>query len=109
VRIAGWILCGLVCALIGCGPPRGARHISNPDPSVKIPAIKVIVKDKDWAAIPSLVKNLSSDDPAVRFYAIEGLQRMTGQTFDYRYYAREEDRAAAIDRWNEWVEAHRPR
>jgi hypothetical protein len=96
---------GVVALLIGCGPPRGARFISDPDPAVKIPAIRQAAKADDRASIPQLVKNLSSDDPAVRFYAITALRRLTdGQTFDYVYYAPEDQRRAAIDRWRAWLE-----
>lgn len=95
---------GALCASIGCGgPPRGAKHVGDPDPGVKIPAMQVVVKEKDRAAIPKLVADLASDDPAVRFYAIESLQRLTGQTLDYNYYAPEEDRAAAVARWQAWL------
>ncbi len=94
---------GLVCAAVGCSPPRGARHVTDPDPSVKIPAIRVVAKDKDRHAIPTLVEDLSSDDPAVRFYAIEALIRLTGDSMGYNYYASDTDREISVKRWNEWL------
>ena len=52
---------------------------------------------------PQLIRDLDSDDPAVRFYAIEGLQRLTGQTFDYHYYDDEIDRHPAMLKWRQWL------
>ena len=54
--------------------------------------------------LPVLVKDLSSDDPAVRFYAIRALQKMTGgDAKGYVYYAPEDDRSAAFERWQAWL------
>src|SRR4051812_26849156 len=93
----------LLILIGGCSAPREARLVANPDASGKIPAIKIAVEHKDLAATKQMVKDLDSDDPAVRFYAIEGLERLTGQTFDYHYYADEEQRKPAISRWNQWL------
>jgi hypothetical protein len=90
-------------AAAGCGPPRGAQYIASRDPAVKIPAIKVAARQQDRDAIPVLIKDLASADPAVRFYAIEGLQKITGQTMGYNYYGTDEQRAEAIARWNQWL------
>src|SRR4051812_15238590 len=59
--------------LTGCGPPP-EKKLNNPDPSGKIPAMKQAARTHDRRAVPSLVKDLESDDPAVRFYAIEALR-----------------------------------
>jgi hypothetical protein len=97
----------IVASIAGCGPQRGARFVTSNDPAVKIPAIKEAAQEKDTDAIPNLIKALSSDDPAVRFYAIEGLQRLTGQTQGYNYYGTDDERAAAIARWNQWLKERR--
>ncbi len=103
MRITGRILWALpVLFLSGCGPGP-VRHVGNPDPSGKIPAIKRAVREKDRRSIQQLVKDLASDDPAVRFYAIEGLQRLTGETFNYRYYDDEDSRQPALLRWHKWL------
>src|SRR4051794_41081521 len=96
---------GILGALLigGCTAPGEPHLVTNPDASGKIPGIKLAVEQKDTAAAKQLVKDLDSDDPAVRFYAIEGLERLTGETFDYRYYADEEQRKPAISRWNQWL------
>lgn len=88
-------------ALIGCASPAG-KGLRDDDASFKIPAIKQAVERNDRSAIPELINSLASDDAAVRFYAIEGLKRLTGQTLDYHFYDPEPDRLAAIDRWKQW-------
>ena len=104
----------LACALAGCAisvgslsggctAPRGPLVVTDPDPSVKIPAIKKAVRKKDRGAVKQLVADLDSDDPAVRFYAINGLQRITGERLGYDYYADDEARRAAVRRWQDWA------
>jgi hypothetical protein len=92
-----------ILLVVGCGgaPPRA---IGDPDPSVKIPGIKDAVADKDLSDADRLVKDLESDDPAVRFYAIEGLRRLTGETHGYSYYADEAARDVAVRKWKRWLQ-----
>ena len=87
----------------GCTAPREALVVTNPDPSIKIPAIKASVQSKDMSAVVQMVKDLESDDPAVRFYAIGGLQRLTNETFGYQYFADDGQRAAAVEKWKAWL------
>ena len=99
---------GLRAAALACLAAAGcfAREkpdLNSPDAALKIPAIKSSVRQHDPRAIAALVKDLDSDDPAVRFYAIEGLRRMTGQTFDYRYYDDEIRRKPAVKAWHAWL------
>jgi hypothetical protein len=91
----------------GCHEPTGPKTISNPDLSVKVPAIKQAVADHDMSSAGELVKELNDDDPAVRLYAIEGLQRLSGEDFGYRYYNDKEDRVPAIAKWQKWLEAQK--
>ncbi len=95
-----------VIALVdaGCGPKRGSQFVRESDPAVKIPAIKLATKEQQTKALPQLVKDLASEDPAVRFYAIEALERLTSQTFDFVYYAPEEQRRESILKWRAWLE-----
>ena len=106
---AAWVVilaacCAAWCAS-GCTAPRGPLVVTDPDPSVKIPAIKKAARKRDRAAAKQLVADLESDDPAVRFYAINGLQRITGERFGYDYYADEQQRQPAVQRWHEWLAA----
>src|SRR3954454_10974391 len=92
----------LLCGASGCGPgPQKA--ITNPDPSGKIPAMKEAVRVHDLRVAPQLVKELASDDGAVRFYAIEALHRLTGETFGYVYYHDEAQREPALKKWKDWL------
>jgi hypothetical protein len=86
----------------GCSAPEKPSITSN-DPSLKIPAIRESAETHDRRAVAQLVKDLDSDDPAVRFYAIHGLKEITGNTFGYRYYEDDEERKPAIDRWKQWL------
>ena len=92
-----------ILTVFGCSrttmPP--ARDIQ-----AKIPAIKSAAESKDMNAAPRMVKDLESDDPAVRFYAIEGLERLTGQTFGYVYYDDSAHRHEAVMKWRQWLDEH---
>lgn len=104
VRLSGLAaVLGLLGLLGGCVAPREPLVVSNPDPSVKIPAIKASVQSKDMAATKQMIKDLESDDPAVRFYSIGGLQRLTGDTFGYQYFADDAKRAEAVSKWKAWL------
>ena len=87
----------------GCSEPRGPVSVKSDDPTLKIPAIKEDVRRKNSGDVVLLVQNLNDDDPAVRFYAIEGLRRLTGDDLGYRYYDDDEQRQAALHRWNQWL------
>jgi hypothetical protein len=52
------------------------------------------------------VKSLESDDPAVRFYAIRGLQDLTGETFGYIWYADDPNRRDALEKWRHWLDVN---
>ena len=90
----------------GCTAPRGPLVVTDPDPSVKIPAIKKAARRHDRGAVRQLVADLESDDPAVRFYAIHGLEEITGERFGYDYYADDARRDPAVRRWKEWLASH---
>ena len=96
----------LLCtsALFGCtGYGPGPKSIAHPDPAVKIPAIVQAAENTDHSSADELVKELESGDPAVRLFAIEALERLTGETFDYRYYDDPEQRKPAVLRWQQWI------
>jgi len=57
--------------------------------------------------IPQLIASLDSDDPAVRLFAIQALERITGERFGYVPYAPPHKRRAAVDRWADAYEAGR--
>ena len=79
-------------------------QVDSPNLAGKIPAIKRGVERMDPAVARQLVRDLSSADPVVRFFAIEGLRRLTDQTFGYVYYADDDQRKPAVQRWRQWLE-----
>jgi hypothetical protein len=93
------------CCASGClfgGRPRAI--ITSNDPGSKIPAIKRAADARDTETARQLVKALQSEDPAVRFYSIRGLQNLTGETFGYVWYAEEPQRRIATLKWNQWLD-----
>ncbi len=97
------IIFGVLVLLNSCAYYPGPHGLASNDASEKIPAMKRAADAHDTSAIPAIVKALASDDPAVRFYAIQSLRRLTGHTFDYRFYASYEERREAIGRWQRWL------
>jgi len=101
-RIAALALAAVFAAAAGCFDRDPYNLLSRHAPQ-KIPAIKEAVDQHDEKAIPQLVHDLDSDDPAVRFYAIEGLKRLTGQDFGYHYYKDAADRKESVVKWRQWL------
>jgi hypothetical protein len=94
-----------VWACAGCEAPRGPVSIDSEDPDLKVLAIKRDVALHDEKDIPQMVRDLDDVDPAIRFYAIQGLRHLTGDAFGYRYYDDQPARAPAIARWKAWLTA----
>jgi hypothetical protein len=102
--ITSLVLAAITPALIaGCDAPPIKPVLTDPDPSIKIPAIELAVQRNDRSAIPVLIKSLESDDPAIRFYANNALRKLTGQDFGFLYYADDELRRPAVKRWQAWL------
>lgn len=96
-------ICFIFCALLcGCGSSVPA-DIRASDPTVRIPAIEQAARRRDIGSERQMVRDLASEDSAVRFYAIQGLYRLTGNTLGYHYYDDEAARAAAIEKWKNWL------
>lgn len=96
------LLAALLLALIGCVHPKVPETVTNPNPVGKIPGDVIATEHHDLSAIPQLITDLQSDDAAVRLYAIHALKKLTGQTLGYRYYDTDDNRAAAVQRWQQW-------
>jgi hypothetical protein len=93
----------LTFAVAGCSAPRPVISVANPDPSGKIPAMKKAVREHDMKVVRQLVKDLDSDDPAVRLFAIQALEKLTGQRYGYDYYSDEVQRKPALGAWQQWL------
>lgn len=97
-----WVMIAACAALGGCSFGLGRPSLTSPDPALKIPAMKQAAASRDTQAIPALLTALASHDPAVRFYANNALEAITGRHFGYVYYASRADRRTAIGRWRKW-------
>jgi hypothetical protein len=95
-------VCLLAAAMAGCASPP-EKGVVDDNPSVRIRAIKRATEDKSIRIVKDLVDQLGDDDPAVRFYAIQGIIRITGEDRGFRYYAPLNQRQQAVERWKQWV------
>jgi hypothetical protein len=102
--VASIALCLGVAGCFGGGRPPAI--VSSNDPGAKIPAIKKAASAHDSTTAQQLVKDLESADSAVRFYAIRGLQSLTGETFGYVWYADDKERVPATQEWKKWLDAN---
>lgn len=89
----------LLVAPAACGPAATAGGFDSANPAAKMYAIEEAARTNDRAAIPRIVEQLESDDPAVRSLAISALRRLTGETFGYRDFDPPAARQAAVERW----------
>jgi hypothetical protein len=96
----------VAAGVAGCLPDDGPRTVYNPDPVEKVPAIEEAVAHHDLSVTPQLVKDLDNSDPAIRFYSIDALHRLTGEDFGYRYYDPSSVRYAAVVKWRRWLAEH---
>ena len=95
------VVAGFLLVLAGCRQ-RDYRHdLRSANPLDRAAGIRGAVDARDRSAVPRLVGLLDDDDPAVRMYAILALERLTGQTYGYRYYARPAERETAVERWRQ--------
>ena len=94
--------------MAGCDSPLNHKmdlsDLGSPNPTVRIMAIKWAGDNKVSAAVPQLVNLLQDEDPSVRFYAIEGLRRITGTDHGYDYKTAPHIRAEAVKRWRNFLE-----
>jgi hypothetical protein len=93
----------VLSVLSGCGPRASQGGFDSDNPAAKLYAIRDAGARRDTAAIPKLVEQLTSDDPAVRVFAIEALERITGERLGYNPSADLLVRAEAVDRWEQAV------
>jgi len=105
-----WLAIVLVCACgAGSCAPRGAdlSALRSEQLDVRLHAIAAAGRHRDAAAVSALVDCLQDDQSDVRLFAILALERITGQTMGYCYYAPPDLREQAIRRWRDYLE-HKP-
>ena len=95
-------LAAVAAMMVGCGggwaSPR-LEHLEIRDVELRLRAIKWAGENKVEAAVPLLVDRLQEEDAAVRFFAIQALERITGTRMGYDYAAGAAQRAEAVARW----------
>lgn len=100
-------LCAAAWGVVGCKAQADRltlyQRLEHEDPSVRVAAIVEAGQNKDRKAVPFLVDRLGDSDSCVRFYAILALEKITGKTMGYRYYEVPQQRAAAEERWRQWL------
>jgi len=90
---------------VACAPPAITGGFDSPQPAAQIFATRRAAAETDPAkirqAMPGLIQNLTSDDPAARLLSAEALDELTGETYGYRYFDPEWMRAPAVARWRD--------
>jgi HEAT repeat protein len=94
----------LPALLVGCRAEPVRPDLTAVDAESRIAGIVAAAESDDPADLPLLVEALDDDDAAVRLFAIEALERRTGQTHGYSPYAPPAERAEAVDRWRAALE-----
>lgn len=93
------ILLSFAPTLGGCASGPRPRGLDDPDPAVRIRAIRLEAERGRQANLPRLVEQLEDDDPAVRLAATESLRRLTGQTHGFVWFQEPSRQTAAVNAW----------
>jgi hypothetical protein len=95
----------MLLTLCACGPPAIRGGFDSDNPAAKMYAIEYAARAGDHDAVKHIIRQLDSDDPAVRMLAIGALERLTGETHGYRHFDHPLERRNAISRWIAWFES----
>jgi hypothetical protein len=101
-RCRSWPI--IILLLAGCqngGTSHQLADLENPDPAVRVQAIKWAGENKITEAVPLLVDRLQEQDVSIRFFAIMSLKRITGTDNGYDYKSDAASRAQAIKKWRQ--------
>ena len=79
--------------LLATGQPTLQQRMQDEDPQVRVKAVVEAGQSHDKKMLGLMVERLNDSEDEVRFFTIMALQRMTGQTMDYRFYDRPEAEA----------------
>lgn len=99
-----------------CAPPIPDGGFGAPDPASRLYALVELIRTYRGPEATSsgtpprhllepVVAMLASDDPASRFMAMEALRSLTGVAMGFDPAAPVAERAPAIQKWKQWVEA----
>lgn len=101
----------IAAILLGCrpAPTEFPASLNSQRPEERVRAAKQAVDhpyaspEERRAVLEMLVWRLDDDDPAVRFFAILALERMTGTRLGYSYHARPDQRLRAVQAWRRYL------
>ena len=79
--------------------PISSADLKNPDPVIRIRAIKWTGENKDTKAVPKLLELSQNEDQAVRFYAVVALRNITQTNLGFDYQSDARRRAEAVNYW----------
>ena len=115
MKFSDWLCfgAGAILILAGCGSQIDRKlqrsDLDDPNPIIRIMAIKWAGDNNVESAVPQLVSALGDEDRSVRFYAIEALRRITGTDNGFDYKACPESRGQAVGRWREYLKVKGPK
>ncbi|MEW6250824.1 MAG: hypothetical protein AB1716_09260 [Planctomycetota bacterium] len=96
----------LLALVAGCRSTPDYRVLMrSANPLDRVQGIQAAYAERDLPGVAQLVGLLDDEDAAVRMFAIMALQRLTGETFGYQYYAPPNSRSAAVERWRQALRA----
>ena len=102
-----WLYWPILISIAGCVAPErtvGLAELEDPNPAVRVRAIKWAGANNISAAVPLLVDRLVEQDKSVRFFAIKALRDITGKDHGYDYRADDASRARAVARWRKAID-----
>lgn len=90
----------LISAGNGCAISKTAS-LASEYPLDRARAAVACAEAGDPTAVHKLVDLLEDEDRGVRMYASLALERLTGSTYGFKYYAPRVERELAVDRWRD--------
>ena len=105
-QLAAWTLLRDGETLDRCGPD---LRIDEPDPVVRLCAIRLLVRRDLAGAVEPLLVGLEDSENLVRLAAVRHLRAVTRQSFGFDAFAGETVRTAAVARWRAWWRVERAR
>lgn len=96
---------GLAALVVGCSASEPEVSLRSDDPIGRTRALAAAVEARDRSQLGDVIGLLESKDPAMRMFAIEALEDLTGKSYGYEAFAPERERKASIERWRAALES----
>ena len=95
-------------AVVGCNGPGLIDRLKAEDPRTRLIAIQEAGQTEDRRALPYLADMLSDEEGDVRLFSVGALRKITGESMGYHSYDPPAQRAAAQQRWRQWLSEQEP-